>query len=189
MRSLIFLALASLSASAAAFTIDDVEFWVGSGSNRSVFVVDFQANTPSSFAWGFRWDGDATGADALRAVEAADWNLSGAIFGSGAGTYLDSMTYHHPTTRATYEGATWPNGWWSFWTKTPGSDWVESQVGAGSTTLTNEGWTAWSYNVGTDFNPPAPNEPGAAPVPEPATLAALGLGALALLRRRVGSRR
>jgi hypothetical protein len=71
-------ALASLvgTTSAQAVTFDDVQYWVGSGSSRAAFVVDWNDAKPAeSLVWGYRWNGSATGEDMLRAIVAADPRL------------------------------------------------------------------------------------------------------------------
>jgi hypothetical protein len=61
---------------AQAVTFDDIEFWVGSGSNRAAFVMDWNdGKTPQSLIWGYRWDGSATGEKMLHDVVAADPRL------------------------------------------------------------------------------------------------------------------
>lgn len=57
-------------------TSSDLDFIVGSGSNLSVLVVDFNDGPESSFAWGYRWDGSASGQDLLAAVSSADSNFT-----------------------------------------------------------------------------------------------------------------
>lgn len=68
---------------AVAFTFDDIEFWVGTGSNRAAMVVDWSDTTtdPPALVWGFRWDGTALGRDMLKAVVAADDRLFAKIGG------------------------------------------------------------------------------------------------------------
>ena len=44
----------------------DVQYWAGSGSSRSVMVVDFGAG--ANYAFGYRWDGSATSWDMLKTV-------------------------------------------------------------------------------------------------------------------------
>ena len=53
-------ALAALSPCLAhAFSFDDVHFWVGEGTKRMVVVVDWnEPGETSSFAWGYRWNGE-----------------------------------------------------------------------------------------------------------------------------------
>jgi len=53
----------------AAFTFDDIEYWVGTGSNRAALVIDWNdGKNHQSLAWGYRWDGTAYGADMLMAI-------------------------------------------------------------------------------------------------------------------------
>lgn len=71
-------ALLFAPASRAAITsLDDVKFWTGSGAKRAAVVIDWngESSADASLAWGYRWDGDATGEDMLRAVIAADDRL------------------------------------------------------------------------------------------------------------------
>jgi len=50
-------------------SFDDVQYWVGSGQNRAVVVLQWNDGlNPASVAWGYRWDGAATGLDMLRAI-------------------------------------------------------------------------------------------------------------------------
>lgn len=50
-------------------SMDDVQYWTGSGTNRSVLVLQWNDGvSPASFAWGYRWSGSATGMDLLKAI-------------------------------------------------------------------------------------------------------------------------
>jgi len=66
-----------LSCSAQSFTFDDIDFWVGAGANRAAFVVDWVEDDLDlpALAWGYRWDGAATGRDMLQAIVAGDPRL------------------------------------------------------------------------------------------------------------------
>ena len=69
----------------AAFTFNDIEFWVGAGSNHAALVLDWNDGIESqSLVWGYRFDGSATGEDMLRAVITADDNLYAKISVPGA---------------------------------------------------------------------------------------------------------
>jgi hypothetical protein len=61
----------------AAFTFDDIEFWVGSGDKHAALVIDWVENNPTvpALAWGYRWNGVATGRDMLGAIVEADDRL------------------------------------------------------------------------------------------------------------------
>lgn len=51
------------------FNFDDIDFWVGEGSNQAALVIDWNDDkNPQSIAWGYRWDGEASGEDMLKAV-------------------------------------------------------------------------------------------------------------------------
>ena len=63
-------------ANAPAFTLDDIHFWVGSGAKRAAVVIDWSRDGQPSLAWGYRWDGDATLADALLAIGREDPRLT-----------------------------------------------------------------------------------------------------------------
>lgn len=55
---------------------DDIEFWVGAGSQQAALVIDWgPPSTEPALAWGFRWEGTATGADMLTEIVSADDRL------------------------------------------------------------------------------------------------------------------
>jgi len=66
-------------------SLDDVEFWVGSGANRTALVLDWdgEISTDESLVWGYRWDGAASGEDMFRDILAADARLFTKISASG----------------------------------------------------------------------------------------------------------
>ena len=71
---------ACASVADASFSFGEIEFWVGSGANQAALVLDWNdGKGDESLAWGFRWDGSATGADMLAAVIRADARLYGAF--------------------------------------------------------------------------------------------------------------
>ena len=50
-------------------SFDDIQFWTGSGMNRSALVLQWNdGGTPSSLAWGYRWSGNATGIGMLKSI-------------------------------------------------------------------------------------------------------------------------
>ena len=54
---------------------DDVLFVVGTGANQASLVIDFNDGAGTeSFAWGYRWDGTASGEDMITAIAAGDAN-------------------------------------------------------------------------------------------------------------------
>ena len=52
---------------AAAFRMDNIQYWVGQGTNSCAIVVDFNDGEAGnrSFAWGYRWNGDAPSVTAI----------------------------------------------------------------------------------------------------------------------------
>ena len=70
------------------FTMDMIENWTGEGSNRAALAVQWNVDgEESALVWGFRWDGEATGATMIMAIAAADPRFviaseSGTAFGS-----------------------------------------------------------------------------------------------------------
>ncbi|MDP0498857.1 MAG: PEP-CTERM sorting domain-containing protein [Verrucomicrobiota bacterium JB022] len=70
-----FLFAGTQAISAQFFGLDDISNWVGTGSQTSALVVDWN-DGQGSVAWGFRYDGTATAFDMVAAVAAADSRFS-----------------------------------------------------------------------------------------------------------------
>jgi hypothetical protein len=83
----IFLATAEANLACASFTFNDIQYWVGSGSNRAAIAIDWSdgSTSPPALVWGFRWDGVAHGRDMLTAVVNADSRLYAKFGGSPGG--------------------------------------------------------------------------------------------------------
>lgn len=143
-RTLSALALAGTTvAHAQTFTAADVLFWVGTGSDSTVLVIDFQDGTNDpSYAWGWLHNG-GTAAQMLDAVVAADPNLWADV----ANGFLSSLTY------GDHAGLGGDPDWWSTWSGTSMDD-MTMNMGI-SEELANGSWFALSY---TDFEPAL--EPG-----------------------------
>jgi hypothetical protein len=97
------------------FTLDNIQFWAGSGSKRAGFIVDFKGPSgPQSFAWGFRWDGTATGEDMMRAIAAANGSglFASIKFYSGFGYAVNGFGYdlNKNGIFSTTPALTFPNG-------------------------------------------------------------------------------
>ncbi|MBL4625178.1 MAG: hypothetical protein JKY42_08585, partial [Flavobacteriales bacterium] len=154
------LILVGFSASAQ-FSTNDIKYWIGSGPDTAIFVVDFLDTTvvaggfdtiSSSYAWGFLFDSlnNVTGADMLTAVDLDDSNLE-----INASTFLNDIIYDIQSGIA----AT-PN-YWGTWTKTASTVWAMN--GGIGDTLFDGIWFGCSY---TDFAPAiGPQEPIAAKNP------------------------
>lgn len=81
------------------FTMDMIENWTGEGSNRAALAIQWNVDgEETALVWGFRWDGEATGATMITAIAAADPRFalaseSGTAFGntvSGIGYDMNS---------------------------------------------------------------------------------------------------
>lgn len=112
--------------------LDDLQNWTGTGSNRAGLVIQWNdGGTPVSLAWGYRWNGSATGEDMLKAV-AGSWQVADAVdpsiilsSGSGSdgrltvgihdfgwGTAVNSITFTDGGINRTR--ADWNSGYWEY---------------------------------------------------------------------------
>ena len=58
------------------FTFDMIESWAGEGENRAALVIQFNDDKEkNALVFGYRWDGQATGVDMIRAVVSANPRL------------------------------------------------------------------------------------------------------------------
>ena len=96
-------ALVSSAASAAVAgnrvsSFDDVAYWVGTGTNATVLVVDFNDGSVEhcAFAWGYRWNGAApTVETVMNELAAADPRLTFTISQGSFGAFLKQIAYDH----------------------------------------------------------------------------------------------
>lgn len=117
------------------YTEDMVQFWVGSGSNSAVFVVDFISDVAGevvSYAWGYRFDGVTDGATMLAEIDAADLNMS-----IDAGAFLNDILFND------LAGLAGDPYYWGTWSGTNLSDWTMN-AGLG-TTIHDGDWFGCSY--------------------------------------------
>ena len=178
-----FVSSAAPPAARAAFTMDDIHFWVGEGTNAAVVVVDWGRTDASAVrAWGYHWDGAATAADALLALDAADPRLDVGRSISSYGLYLTNFTYRAPGGE-TYEAAAEDyyddsgstGTYWSISAAAPGCEMEVSGSGASSLALVPGGrlglkWTYYTYNYATfdyDGGDPSVAEDAAVAAPAP----------------------
>jgi hypothetical protein len=69
MKTLAVLGVLFVAVAAQADIFDDVQYWVGSGSQEALLVLDWKdGKAPESLVWGYRYDGAKTAEDMLRAV-------------------------------------------------------------------------------------------------------------------------
>lgn len=86
------------------FTFDMIESWAGEGSNQAALVIQWNdSKETSALVFGYRWDGQATGADMIRAVVAANPQLYGLI------QYTDVSSPTDPNGGYTINGFGWDN--------------------------------------------------------------------------------
>ncbi len=217
----VLLAVAALSggagcASAQMFDFSNVQNWTGTGSNEAAMVIDWQdGKQPKSLAWGYRWDGTATGLQMIQAIDAADLRLQ--FFFAYGGEFIYSIGYDLNNNGGTFTPGTpgdetgsasdpddhYAEGVFSkFWgyeitTGSPyggGGTWSDSPAGANDRQLVNGSWDGWSLSYDEqNFSIPLPGLPtAAAPVPEPSALWTIGLalatGTVCGLRRRSNTR-
>ena len=88
-------ALLASQAAAAPFSFDDIDFWVGAGANRcgAGHRLVRARPDPPALAWGFRWDGAATGRDMLLAIVEADDRLFAKLGEFNEGASLFGLGY------------------------------------------------------------------------------------------------
>lgn len=81
------------------FDMNTIKFWAGEGSNKCAIVIQWCDPTEeSALVFGYKWDGDATGAEAMRALVEAHPQLYGA-FGSGQyGVTVGALVSTRPAT-------------------------------------------------------------------------------------------
>jgi hypothetical protein len=108
MKKVSLLALAGLFASAhvQAISLDDIQIWTGSGTNRAALVIEW--NSPAVFnsttvpapvatktmVWGYRFNGAATGTQMLEAIAAADPKLYVVADTDYGSTFVDGIGYN-----------------------------------------------------------------------------------------------
>ncbi len=163
--NLLFLVLL-LTTSLFSVSLDDIEYWVGEGSNRAGLVIDWQDGiTPQSIMWGYRWDGTATGEDMLNAIVASDTRLSGDVSLPTTINYdlnndgsLDADD--HQRTANMSAGSYWP-----YFIGTDGENWSYATTTHAGRTLSNGDWDGWSYCSDWTGDTFPPSLPTAAEVP------------------------
>lgn len=131
----------------AQFTENDIKFWVGTGSKKAYFIADFNDNnTPKSYAWGYRFDGDHLMAeDMVNAIVAAEPKIEADI-PSG---FLYSFTYNHHTPST--------DDYWITWSGSNPGNMSNQNNGVGYTALTDGLWFGITY--GLDFIDTPPSTP------------------------------
>lgn len=202
------------SVSADTFNFSNIQFWIGTGSNQAALVIDWNdGKTPESLAWGYRWNGTATGLQMIQAVDAADPRLNvfyafgTFVFGIGydlngqGGTFTPGTPGDLTTEIGT---APYPEdhykegvftGFWGYDTGVgnpySGGSWTESGVGSGQRTLTDGSWDGYSFSTDeVSFTIPNPKFPVAASsVPEPSSLLLVSLSLAGFILQKIKRRK
>ena len=148
-------------------SLDNIQFWVGTGNNRAGLAIDWDddSSIDESLVWGYRWDGTATGEDMLMSIASADSRLTVTTSQEGAAVfgleYDDGSDYYYE------EG--WASGFWHYGVATgnawPTTDWISSPLGMTERMLIDESWDSWAFNQPITFTAFSEN-------PHAATLAA-----------------
>lgn len=113
-------------------SMDDVQRWSGDGTNSSVLVLQWNdGETPTSLAWGYRWNGSVSGmhlltaiagttivrepggGDVIETLTGADPLLELTIERYGFGDAIYSMVYSPGGTTRTQSD--WDSGYWEYW--------------------------------------------------------------------------
>ena len=170
--ALLALILTSLQLQALVGSLDNIEYWVGAGANRAALVVQWNDGlTPVSVAWGYRWDGTATGLDMLRAIAGstrvedpagepagggmgADDRLNLGLVKYDFGLSVLSLEYL-PSAGATRTQSDWYSGYWQYLIrggKFEYYDWATEGTAlydeAGSNSYESGAWTSSPIGAG-----------------------------------------
>lgn len=162
------------------------EYAAGSGSNTARVVFDFDYGT--AFVFEYSWDG-AGGVlwDAIAAVDAAGaLAVSVSNFGSDEtpNYFINDVSYPNAS-KYPYNSSLWP--YWNIFTSQDGMTWTSPAFdGVSQVVVQNGGWYSllWTYAEfgGSGYTPV--RRPGSNPIPEPATMALLGLGMVLAARKK-----
>lgn len=148
----------------------EVESLVGTGSNQTMIVIDWESGLTESHAWLYKYDGSKVVADALDTIQSsvADFEWSQSAFVQYI-NYNDGSEYHQTVN----------TGWLSFWNKDSGN-WQWNNLGVYEQQLLNGGWSGTIADDYPDWGDVTPT----IPVPEPAAVLLFAFGAFAARRRK-----
>ena len=166
----------SASCFARGFQLSDVHFWAGEGTNAAALVVDWSADGAAPLAWGWRWNGSATVADALHGIVREDPRLH-ALGGGPDRDPLYALGYDRADVAAAFRfdfnggnvvaeasdddalvAGGWLDGYWRQWTANASGAFDASSLGYGNglsaTPLADGSWHVlqfqrpeWGWNA------------------------------------------
>jgi hypothetical protein len=140
---------------------------VGTGGNCADISIQWSDGFVADFAVSF--NGSISGMDAITAIQAGISGFSPDIQNYGYGDFVNGLAYNGHSDDGYGGGA----NWWHYWIKDAGqTTWTSPSFGASDRTLADGASDGWVY--GSD----------AAPTPEPATMALLAMGGIALIRKK-----
>ena len=183
----------SPAASASISSFNDIDYWVGSGSNQAALIIDFNdGKSPEAWAWGYRWNGSKNGGDMILAIAAVDPRMSLVNGGSSTAVFITEISYDGSAglQSGTSDFTFGVDTSWGYYNaidtaEAVADNWTAPGIGASSRALSDGNWDAWSFGKYDSLTfdhtvPPNTASAIAAPVPEPETAVAL-LAVTALL--------
>ena len=157
----------------------DIEYAAGAGANEATIAIDFDLD--NSFLFTFKWDGAATGWDALAALNAAgELDVLATDYGEW-GMFVDDFDYEGGTE---YDYGQDVYAGWAYFNSTDNETWSLDMAGVSFRDLSDGDWDSWVWTNYDDSWLPI-RSPGAAPVPEPATMLLIAAGGLLIHKRKV----
>ncbi len=157
-KLLLLVALMGFTSMANAFTIDDVQCWAGTGSNRSVLIIQWPDSVSKALAFGYKWDGSATGAEMVEAVTTANPRLKYEGSTSAYGLFITGFKYDTNNNGSFDDAEDLSSAGWStggYWAYFLGASldatWSYAPVGCGSRKLADGSVDAWAFGTGSGF--------------------------------------
>jgi len=143
------IAIASVWTNQAA-TFDDIQYWVGTGTNRAALVIDWKDAKPAeAVLWGYRWNGTATGLDMFRSVVQTDARLFAHLGSFSWGTAIFGIGYNlnHRGAFGVDPALTFDANGWLF--ETGGDNADDARIPTDASDHYREGWNTgfWAYYV------------------------------------------
>jgi len=183
MKNLIVLFITLLAEQAATAGLvypGQVEYSAGQGENQVTIVIDF--NYKNYFLFNYRFDGPATGWDALAALEQAGSLEVNATWYEQFQSHFVNDFFYPGSNKYDYGDNTITG--WGYWGSSNGESWLINP-GVDSRNLSDGGCDAWVWsNYDFDISWDPLRGPGQMPIPEPATILLIGLGSICAIRKR-----